>query len=137
MPRIAGTDLPDNKRIDYALTLIYGIGWALSKKILLDTNTDEGKRVHDLSEEDISKISKAVEKYLVEGDLKRDIRQNIQRLQAVGTYRGIRHSRNLPVRGQRTKSNGRTKRGKRKTVGAFKKEMLAKQTAAKPTAGGK
>ncbi|MBI2590725.1 MAG: 30S ribosomal protein S13 [Candidatus Blackburnbacteria bacterium] len=132
MARISGIDLPENKRIDYALTLIYGIGWALSKKILLDINVAEEKRVHDLSEEDISKISKAVENYLVEGDLKRNIRQNIQRLQAVGTYRGVRHSKNLPVRGQRTKSNGRTKRGKRKTVGAFKKEMLAKQTAAKP-----
>jgi len=126
MARIAGIDLPENKRIDYALTLIYGIGWTLSKKILFATNVPEEKRVHDLTEEDLFKINKAVENYTVEGDLKREIRQNIQRLKTVGTYRGVRHSRNLPVHGQRTKSNGRTKRGKRKTVGTVRKEVVAK-----------
>lgn len=131
MARIAGIDLPDNKRIDYSLTLIYGIGWMLSKKILESTHVLESTRVHDLSEEELVKLNKAVEAYTVEGDLKREIRQNIQRLKDITSYRGIRHSKNLPVHGQRTKSNGRTKKGKKKTVGAFKKEALAKMTTTK------
>lgn len=134
MARIAGIDLPENKRIDYSLTLVYGIGWTVSKKILKDTGVLEEKRVHDLSEEEVAKLNKAVEDYTVEGDLRREIRQNIQRLKEVGSYRGVRHSKNLPTRGQRTRSNGRTKRGTRKTVGAFKKEALAKMTQAKPAA---
>jgi len=132
MARIAGIDLPDNKRIDYSLTLIYGIGWNHSAEILAKSKVPSDKRTKDLSEDEIAKITKAVEDYMVEGDLRREVRQNIQRLKNVNSYRGIRHTRNLPARGQRTKTNGRTKKGKRKTVGAFKKEALAKMSSAKP-----
>lgn len=133
MARIAGIDLPDNKRVDYSLTILYGIGWPLSAKILKNTGVDAAKRVKELTDEELIKLNKAVEEFTVEGDLKREIRQNILRLRDINSYRGTRHARGLPVRGQRTKTNGRTKKGKKKTVGAFKKEALAKMTAAKPT----
>ncbi|HKB88426.1 MAG TPA: 30S ribosomal protein S13 [Patescibacteria group bacterium] len=131
MARISGIDLQDNWKVDYALTKIKGLGWSLSKKVMAAAAIDSKKRVSDLSADELAKISAEVEKYGVEGDLVRLVRGNVQRLQVIGSYRGMRHSRNLPSRGQRTKTNARTKRGKRKTVGAFKKEMLAKQTAAK------
>ncbi|MBI2268077.1 MAG: 30S ribosomal protein S13 [Candidatus Blackburnbacteria bacterium] len=131
MSRIAGIDLPDSKRIDYSLTLIYGIGWRLSEKVLEGSRVDPSKRVRDLSEEELVRINKALESYVIEGDLRREIRQNIQRLRDISSYRGVRHGRSLPVRGQRTKTNARTKRGKRKTVGAFKKEALTKMTQSK------
>lgn len=134
MARIAGIDLPENKRIDYALTLIYGIGWKRAEDILQKTGVPQDKRAGKLSEDEVAKITKAIEVYSVEGDLKREIRQNIQRLRDISSYRGIRHARNLPTRGQRTKSNARTKRGTRKTVGAFKKEALTKMTTARPGA---
>lgn len=134
MARIVGIDLPDNKRIDYSLTLIYGIGWPLAEKILRSSGVAVDKRVRNLTEDDLLKLNKALENYTVEGDLRREVRQNIQRLKDISSYRGTRHTRNLPVRGQRTRSNGRTKRGKRKTVGAFKKEALTRQTTAKPAA---
>ncbi len=126
MARIAGIELQDKARIDYALTRLKGIGWAKSGIVLKDSGVDAATRVKELTNEQISKISAALEKHLVEGDLIRAVRENIQRLKDIGAYRGVRHSRGLPARGQRTKSNARTKRGKRKTVGAFKKEMLAK-----------
>lgn len=126
MARIAGVELPVDKRIDYALTLIYGIGWRLSEKILADTKIPAGKRVGELIENEIAQIAKATEDYIVEGDLRRRIKEDIQRLKDIGSYRGLRHSRGLPARGQRTRTNARTKRGARKTVGAFKKETLAK-----------
>ncbi|MBX4205599.1 30S ribosomal protein S13 [Candidatus Microgenomates bacterium] len=129
MARIAGVELNENWKLDYALTRIKGIGWTSSTKILTDTKLDTSKRIKDLSVEDQNKISAALEKYLIEGDLARKVRTDIVRLQSAGTYRGMRHSRGLPSRGQRTKSNSRTKKGKRKTVGAFKKEVLAKMTA--------
>ena len=131
MARISGIELNDNNRIDYALTRIKGIGWTLSKNILKTLGYDFSTRLKDLSPEDLNKISGKIEEIPTEGDLFRRIRANISRLQAIGSYRGIRHSKGLPVRGQRTKTNARTKRGKRKTVGVFKKEALAKATAAK------
>lgn len=129
MARIAGIELADNWKVDYALTRLKGIGWVLSKKLLSDIKIDMTKRLGELSTEDIAKISAKLEEYTIEGDLVRKVRGDIKRLQNIGTYRGLRHSRGLPVRGQRTKSNARTKRGKRKTVGAFKKEVLSKQAA--------
>lgn len=131
MARISGIDLQDNWKVDYALTKLRGLGWTLAKKVMQAAKIDARKRVSELTADEVSILQTEIEKYPVEGDLVRLVRGNIQRLQAIGSYRGIRHSRNLPVRGQRTRTNARTKRGKRKTVGAFKKEMLAKQTAAK------
>lgn len=130
MPRLSGIDLPQNQKIDYSLTLIYGIGWKLSKDILKISGIDSAKRTKDLTEHEVSLLTKALEKYTVEGDLRREVRQNIQRLKDIGTYRGVRHNKGLPAHGQRTRSNARTKRGKRKTVGAFKKEAITKQTSA-------
>lgn len=131
MARIVGIELQDGWKVDFALTRLKGIGWALSKKVMDGAKIDTTKRVKDLSADDISKITAQLENFATEGELLRTIRGNIQRLQAIGSYRGLRHARNLPTRGQRTKTNARTKRGKRKTVGAFKKEMLAKMTTAK------
>lgn len=126
MPRIAGVDLKDEWNIDYALTNIKGIGWSRSKKILDQLKIENKKKVEKLTSDDIKNISSKLDSVQTEGDLSRQVKANIQRLKIIGAYRGIRHARNLPVRGQRTKSNSRTKRGKRKTVGAFKKEALAK-----------
>jgi len=123
MVRIVGVNLPDNKRIEYALTLIYGIGWSNVKKILSAVKVDGNKKVKNLTESEIKKIQDEIEKnYKVEGDLREMVSENIKRLKDISSYRGIRHTRNLPVRGQRTRSNARTKRGKRKTVGALRKE---------------
>ena len=130
MTRIAGIDLQENWKVDYALTKIRGLGWTLSKKVLDGAKIDAKKRVSELSGDEVSKISTELEKYQIEGDLFRTIRENIQRLQITGSYRGMRHTRGLPVRGQRTRTNARTKRGKRKTIGAFKKEVLSKMTSA-------
>lgn len=129
MARLSGIDLPDNKKIDYSLTLIFGVGWKLSRDILKQTGVDSAKRTKDLTEHEVNAISKALETYVVEGDLRREVRQNIQRLRDISSYRGSRHSKGLPLYGQRTRSNARTKRGKRKTVGAFKKEAITKQTS--------
>lgn len=123
MPRIAGRDIPENKKIGVALTYLYGIGPALSEEILKKTNIDSNIRTNKLSVAQINALKNAVEKeYKVEGDLKREIMLNIKRLKDIGTYRGLRHIRGLPVRGQRTKTNSRTRRGNvRKTVGSGKK----------------
>ena len=126
MARIAGVDLKDNWKIDYALTNIKGVGWALSKNILKELELDSSKRVFDLTTDEITKITKKVTEYPVEGDLFRKVKSDINRLKVTGAFRGIRHNRGLPSRGQRTKSNARTKRGKRRTVGAFRKEQLTK-----------
>lgn len=131
MARIAGIELPGDKRIDFALTSLYGVGWALSEKILEEAKISPDKRVKELSEQEIGTITKVLEKFPVEGDLRREVRQSIQRLKDIGAYKGMRHNRSLPVRGQRTRTNARTKRGKRRTVGAFKKEALAKMTTRK------
>ncbi len=132
-----GVTLPDDKRVEYALTLLYGIGWTRSGKILSLVGIDKSKRVGKLTEEEMKKITTFIDKeYKVEGELKEQLTSDIKRLREIGSYRGVRHVRNLPVRGQRTRSNARTKRGKRKTVGALRKEVWAKmeqgQTQAKP-----
>ncbi len=133
MARLAGIEMNDKWRLAYALTRINGIGWSLSGKIMSELKIDESKRLSDLSSDDFSSLTAALEKYSIEGDLVRKVRSDIQRLRDIGSYRGVRHTRGLPSRGQRTKTNARTKRGKRKTVGAFKKEVLATkaQTGAK------
>ncbi len=131
MARISGIELNDKWRIDYALTRIKGVGWVTSKRLLKLLGFDMSRRVADLSPEEVNIITGKIEESPTEGDLVRRVRSNISRLQAIGSYRGLRHSKGLPVRGQRTKTNARTKRGKRKTVGAFKKEALAKATATK------
>ena len=124
MARIAGVELPENKRIEFALPYIYGIGMSVAEKIVEEAKVNLGARVKDLTEEEISRIQKLVDKYTIEGDLRRQIQQNIRRLEEIGTYRGTRHKKGLPARGQRTRSNARTKRGKRVTIGAMKKDSL-------------
>lgn len=127
MARIAGIDIPDKKRLDIALTYIYGLGRKNVKTLLHKAEVDGAKRANQLSEKEIAKIQKVIEEeFKVEGNLRGEIAGNIKRLKEIGSYRGMRHSRNLPVRGQRTRSNARTKRGKRKTVGALRKEIRAK-----------
>ncbi len=132
MARIAGVELNDNWKIDFALTRIEGIGWTLSKRVLAAVGMDNTKRLKEVTPDEHAKLASEIEKYLTEGDLARKVRTDIVRLQSIGAYRGVRHSRGLPSKGQRTKSNARTKKGKRKTVGAFKKEVLAKMQAAAP-----
>ncbi|KKR72701.1 MAG: 30S ribosomal protein S13 [Microgenomates group bacterium GW2011_GWC1_41_8] len=130
MPRIAGTDLPEGRPVHFALTAIYGIGRNNVQSLLKKAKVEPAKRVRELTEEEIARIQKVIEAdYMVEGDLRRLIADNIKRLQTIGSYRGKRHAQGLPVRGQRTKTNARTKRGKRKTVGALKKEERAKVEA--------
>lgn len=131
MARISGVELPDSARIDYALTRIKGIGWSLSKKLLDELKIDHSKRVSTFTPDELSGITTKLEGMAIEGDLIRRTRGDIQRLQVIGSFRGSRHSKGLPVRGQRTRTNARTKRGKRKTIGAFKKEVLAKTEQAK------
>jgi len=133
MARIAGVELQDNWKVDYALTRISGVGWPLSRKIITSLKISSEKRVKDLASEEISKISSKLDGIPTEGELSRIVRSNISRLQIIGSYRGSRHQKGLPSRGQRTKSNARTKRGKRKTIGAFKKEALAKIKTTKST----
>lgn len=140
MARISGIDLPENKRLDIALTYLYGIGRSNVLGLLEKAHIPSEKRVKELTEEEIGKIQKIIDKeYKVEGDLKEEVIGNIKRLKEISAYRGIRHARNLPSRGQRTRSNGRTKRGKRQTVGALRKEVRAKLTQSqvgKPEAEG-
>jgi len=122
MARIAGVDLPRDKRIEIGLTYIYGIGRKTSNEILAKAGVDPNVRVRDLSEDDAGKIRKIIDsEYSVEGDLRRDVSLNIKRLMEIGCYRGIRHRRGLPVRGQNTKTNARTRKGPKKTVGRKKK----------------
>ncbi|HCJ65878.1 MAG TPA: 30S ribosomal protein S13 [Elusimicrobia bacterium] len=133
MARIAGIELPKDKRLEIALTYIYGIGRVLANEILARTQIDPNIKVKNLSETEISKLSSYIaESYKVEGDLRREVQGDIKRLIEIGSYRGMRHRRNLPCRGQRTRTNARTKRGKRKTIGAVKaaKKVIA-ETAKK------
>ena len=117
MARVAGVDIPANKRVEISLRYIFGIGPTLSKKILEQTGVNPDTRVKDLSDEDLNKIREVIDKeYKVEGDLRREVTFNIKRLIEIGCYRGMRHRRGLPVHGQRTKTNARTKRGPKKTV---------------------
>ncbi len=128
MARILGIDLPREKRLEIGMTYIYGIGLTTSRKILQEANVDGNKRVKDLTDQEVAAISSAIQKggYRLEGDLRRDVQQNIKRLMDIGCYRGMRHIKGLPARGQRTHTNARTRKGKRRTVGgartAAKKE---------------
>lgn len=116
MARILGVDIPNNKRVEISLTYIYGIGKSRSQEILAKAKIDKDKKVSSLSEEELALIRKIASEYVIEGDLRREVAMNIKRLMEIGSYRGIRHRRGLPVRGQRTKSNARTRKGPRKTV---------------------
>lgn len=127
MIRLFGTNLPDNKRIEYALTLVYGVGFERSSKILNAVQIDLNTRVKDLKDTDIKKIQNFIEKnFKVEGDLRSEVNENVKRLREISSYRGFRHVRGLPVRGQRTRSNARTRKGKKRTVGSLTKEAWAK-----------
>ncbi len=121
MARISGVDLPKDKRVEIALTRIYGIGRSRSNQILKATNVDRNKRVKDLTEEEIARMREYIDRnFKVEGEMRQEVTQNIKRLIEIGCYRGIRHVRGLPVRGQRTRTNARTRKGPRRTVGAKK-----------------
>lgn len=123
MARIAGVDLPRDKRVEIGLTYIYGIGRTTAKEILDKANVNPDTRVKDLTEEEAGRIRKIIDQeYVVEGDLRREVSLNIKRLMEIGSYRGIRHRRGLPVRGQKTKTNARTRKGPKKTVGRKKKK---------------
>jgi small subunit ribosomal protein S13 len=128
--RIVGVTIPDEKRVDIALSYIYGIGRKNVVDVLKKADVVADKRAKTLTEDEIKRLTKVLEAYKVEGDLKADIASNIRRLRDIGSYRGMRHAHGLPVRGQRTRSNARTKRGKRVTIGAIKKEVMAKQEQA-------
>ena len=121
MARIAGVDIPNDKRVVISLTYVYGIGKPLAQDILKAVNISEDKRVKDLSEEELTMIRNEVAKYKVEGDLRREVALNIKRLSEIGSYRGLRHRKGLPVRGQSTKTNARTRKGPRKTIANKKK----------------
>lgn len=134
MARLLGLNMPDNNRIEYALTRIYGIGWLTAGKICKAAGIDTHLRLGKMKEEDMKKLTAVLETYKVEGDLREELNENIKRLREIVSYRGVRHMKGLPVRGQRTKSNSRTKKGKRKTVGALKKEVWAKMDQNKTAA---
>jgi len=121
MARIAGVDLPRDKRVEIGLTYIYGIGRKTAKDILAATGVNPDTRVRDLTDDDEAKLREAVDKYHVEGDLRREVALNIKRLVEIGCYRGVRHRKGLPVRGQRTKTNARTRKGPKKTIANKKK----------------
>jgi len=131
MPRISGIDLPANKRTEIALTYLFGVGRRNVSRFLKLANVNPNKRAKDLTSDEIARIQKAIETIPIEGSLRSKIAENIKRLKQIGAYRGLRHMARLPVRGQNTRHNARTKRGKRMTVGALKKEDAAKLEAAK------
>ena len=123
MARIAGVDIPREKRVVISLTYIFGIGPTSARQVLATAGVDEDRRVRDLTEDEVNRLRELVERrYKVEGDLRREVSMNIKRLMEIGSYRGLRHRRNLPVRGQRTKTNARQRRGPRKTVGVRRKK---------------
>ncbi len=126
MPRIVGVDVPRDKRVEIALTYIYGIGRSSARKIIEQAGIDPLRRMRDITEEEAAKLREIIENnYVIEGDKRREVAANIQRLIEIGTYRGMRHRRGLPVRGQRTRTNARTRKGRRKTV-AGKKRVIRK-----------
>lgn len=131
--RIAGVDLDDNWKLDFALTRIRGIGWDTSSKLLEELKVAPKKKVSDLTRDEIGSLTARLDSMATEGDLATKVRGDIARLKQIGSYRGVRHTRGLPARGQRTRRNARTKRGKRKTVGAFRKEELNKTQQAQNT----
>jgi len=123
LARIAGVDIPREKRVEIALTYIYGLGLPTSQKILVQANVNPDTRVRDLTDEQVGRLREIIDRrYKVEGDLRREVALNIKRLQEIGSYRGLRHRRNLPARGQRTKTNARQRRGPKKTVGVRRKK---------------
>jgi len=123
LARIAGVDLPREKKVEYALTYIYGIGIMSARKIVADAGVDSNTRVRDLTESEVSDLRKQIEgNYTVEGDLRRELAMSIRRLMEIGSYRGLRHRRGLPVRGQRTKTNARMRKGPKRTVGVRRKK---------------
>jgi small subunit ribosomal protein S13 len=134
MPRILGVDIPKEKRIDISLTYLFGIGRALSTKILKEINIDVAKRAKDLNEEEVARITNTLQKsgLRLEGDLRRDISQNIKRLMDIGSYRGSRHKKGLPARGQRTRTNSRTRKGPRRGNMAIVKKAETAKPAPKP-----
>lgn len=118
MARIAGADIPDDKKVEVSLTYIYGIGSTSSKQILQATDIDPATRVRDLTESEVARLRESIESsYMIEGDLRREIAMNIKRLMDIGSYRGLRHRRGLPIRGQRSRTNARTRKGPRRTIG--------------------
>ena len=126
MARIAGVDIPREKRVEIALTYIYGIGLPTAQKILVQTSVNGDTRVRDLTEDQVNRLRELIDRrYKVEGDLRREVALNVKRLQEIGSYRGLRHRRNLPVRGQRTKTNARQRRGPKKTM-AVRRKAVAK-----------
>jgi small subunit ribosomal protein S13 len=129
MPRLLGVDLPGKKRIEYSLRYVYGIGLTRAREIIAKANVDPGKRADDLSGEELARISNAVlqGQYRIEGDLRREVAQNIRRLGSIGCHRGTRHRKGLPVRGQRTSTNARTRKGPRRTVGAIRSKEVRKE----------
>ncbi len=139
MPRILGVDLPKEKRIDVSLRYLYGIGICTSAKVLAEAGIDPAKRAKELTEEEISRITAVMQKnFRVEGDLRREISQNIKRLMDIGSYRGARHKKSLPVRGQRTRTNARTRKGPRKNISIIKASSdAAPKKAPAPAGGGK
>ena len=130
--RIAGVELPTEKRIEASLPYLYGVGLSLAKKILTEAKINPDKRAKDLTDEEVTRISKAVEKYKIEGELRTQIQSNVARLKEIGSYRGIRHAKNLPARGQRTRSNARTKRGRRVTIGTVRKDITTRMGTKTP-----
>ncbi|MEK7475510.1 MAG: 30S ribosomal protein S13 [Candidatus Coatesbacteria bacterium] len=141
MARLAGVELPRDKRIDVALGYIFGIGPTLSRKILETSQVRAERRVRELTDDEVHRLSSAVSQYRVEGDLRREITANIKRLIEIGSYRGTRHQKNLPVRGQRTRTNARTRKGPRKTVGVMRGTARSATKASAnrpaPASGGK
>jgi len=136
LARIAGVDLPADKRIEAALTYIFGIGVSSAKKILEATGVDSDIRVKNLSEEDTAKLRTEIESnYKIEGTLRTEVGMSIKRLMDIGAYRGLRHRRGLPVRGQRTKTNARTRKGPKRTAGAIKRKTLARKGPTRPAKG--
>ena len=132
MPRIAGIDIPDDKKVRISLRYVFGVGPKLAEDVLKECQVNPDKRAKDLTGEEINKIQRVLEKYNVEGNLRRLIRENIDRLKRIGSYRGMRHKAGLPTRGQRTRSNARTRRNKKRVaVGAISKEMATKLETAK------
>ncbi len=132
MPRIAGIDIPDNKKVRISLRYVYGIGPKLADEIIKEAGVNPDKRAKELTGDEVGKIQRILEKYNVEGNLRRLIRENVDRLKRIGSYRGLRHKMGLPTRGQRTRSNARTRKGKKRiAVGSMTKEMAAKIDASK------
>jgi len=132
MPRLAGIDIPENKKVRIALRYVYGIGPKLADDIIKEANVNPDKRAKELTGDEIGKIQRILEKYNVEGNLRRLIRENVDRLKRIGSYRGMRHKMGLPTRGQRTRSNARTRKGKKRiAVGSVSKEAAAAATAKK------